>query len=169
MSLRSANSLLHGTTAIHRGSELVHPCTFLTGEFFAMQKTSLLLNTTDVLVRSECTSLYKPRHEFAISATDGGRVQQKRCSTKILLLWNSQGNLQHGRCKLTKTHCCMEPPPSMAVLTGCQWFSAESSLRFLQRFDRVEFTGLPCGIEPEENACPCGNQKRDQRTPHIKR
>ena len=33
---------------------------------------------------------------------EAGRVSQKRCFPKAMLLENSQVNLQHGRCKLTK-------------------------------------------------------------------
>ena len=45
---------------------------------------------------------------------DGGDIKQKRCFPKASLLENSQVNLQHGRCKLTKRRCCVEPPPSVA-------------------------------------------------------
>ena len=46
---------------------------------------------------------------------EAGRVSQKRRFPKAMLLENSQVNLQHGRCKLTKRRCCVEPPPSVAV------------------------------------------------------
>ena len=45
-----------------------------------------------------------------------GRVSQKRRFPKAMLLENSQVNLQHGRCKLTKRRCCMKPAPSVALL-----------------------------------------------------
>ena len=37
---------------------------------------------------------------------EAGRVSQKRRFPKAMLLENSQVNLQHGRCKLTKRRCC---------------------------------------------------------------
>ena len=46
---------------------------------------------------------------------EAGRVSQKRRFPKAMLLENSQVNLQHGRCKLTKRRCCVKPPPSVAV------------------------------------------------------
>ena len=45
---------------------------------------------------------------------EAGRVSQKRRFPKAMLLENSQVNLQHGRCKLTKRRCCMKPAPSVA-------------------------------------------------------
>ena len=45
---------------------------------------------------------------------EAGRVSQKRRFPKAMLLENSQVNLQHGRCKLTKRRCCVEPPPFVA-------------------------------------------------------
>ena len=39
---------------------------------------------------------------FGSTAMDGGDIKQKRCFPKASLLENSQVNLQHGRCKLTK-------------------------------------------------------------------
>ena len=47
---------------------------------------------------------------------EAGRVSQKRRFPKAMLLENSQVNLQHGRCKLTKRRFCIEPAPSMALL-----------------------------------------------------
>ena len=44
---------------------------------------------------------------------EAGRVSQKRRFPKAMLLENSQVNLQHGRCKLTKRRCCMEPAASV--------------------------------------------------------
>jgi len=37
---------------------------------------------------------------------DGGGIKQKRRFPKAMLLENSQVNLQHGRCKLTKRRYC---------------------------------------------------------------
>ena len=51
----------------------------------------------------------------------GGRADRSETMFhKNLFLWNSQGNLQHGCCKLPKHRCCVEPPPSVAVLK-CTW------------------------------------------------
>ena len=47
---------------------------------------------------------------------EAGRVSQKRRFPKAMLLENSQVNLQHGRCKLTKRRCCVEPAASMPLL-----------------------------------------------------
>ena len=47
---------------------------------------------------------------------EAGRVSQERRFPKAMLLENSQVNLQHGRCKLTKRRCCVEPAASVALL-----------------------------------------------------
>ena len=44
---------------------------------------------------------------------EAGRVSQKRRFPKAMLLENSQVNLQHGRCKLTKRRCCVEQAASV--------------------------------------------------------
>ena len=56
---------------------------------------------------------------------EAGRVSQKRRFPKAMLLENSQVNLQHGRCKLTKRRFCMEPAASVPLLKN-QFFGAQN-------------------------------------------
>ena len=86
-----------------------------------LQKNGVLLNYYQLRFRFPQPQLllFYVRHLFfrypLNTAMDGGRIDQKRCFTKTLFLWNSQGNLQYGRYKLPKHRCCVESLPSVVV------------------------------------------------------
>ena len=116
-----ANLLLYGTTDVRVGSEKpftisffanslsgsVHPCTLPDASFCAA-KTSLLIRTPDIRVRSETT-----RREHKLTA--GTLKNERPCS--------------FFSCEFAvRTRFCLEPPPSMALLNSahpCTLFNVE--------------------------------------------
>ena len=86
-----------------------------------LQKNGVLLNYYQLRFRFPQPQLllFYVRHLFfrypLSTDMDGGRIDQKRCFTKTLFLWNSQGNLQYGRYKLPKHRYCVESLPSVVV------------------------------------------------------
>ena len=84
---------------------------------FCLSKNSLLLGTSGIRAASEMYILVNLWTRVSAQYRHGWRADRSETMFhKNLFLWNSQGNLQHGRCKLPKHRCCVKPLPSVAVL-----------------------------------------------------
>ena len=78
-----------------------------------------------------------------------------------MLLENSQVNLQHGRCKLTKRRCCVEPAASMpllpARLSSCGLLSSVRPCTLLN--DKFFYRKTYCCLEPPPSVVVCSETK----------